>query len=269
MDWPKLRFYRLYLRTFAPWKVFAWKAATGTFAGDDRGFSTEVVEGVTARINASCLVNPYARICCSEQCFCHPTKLVDRSWLPVNPSAIPYAPPGIFVQTKAIATGTLKIINFVTQNKSWEMDASISGKDPLVIGAPDINWTLKIGFVPYEDKDGRPMLDVKTMVVGDRFPAFEAFLDDQYGGKIFVGAYAPPSKNQIIRLLGYLNQIGYCRKWRMKIGLNTNFTFSSVSGEWEDSCEGASTWNSKQSWPLKTWNENMIASIPMPSDAGS
>ena len=136
-------------------------------------------------------------------------------------------------------------------------------------GAPDIDAR---GVFDFSLDASAGKLTVASDIGGDQFPAFEVFIDDQMGGKAFLGGYAPESRSpaQLARLFGQLNKPDeiYFRS-AVDLTLNSAGAFSRIVGTFCTQLRPAF-----YNWPgttytLKQWNDFIMKSIPMPIDGWS
>ena len=135
--------------------------------------------------------------------------------------------------------------------------------NPLVrVVAPDIDARGE-----YELTLSEKQLSIVATITGDQFPACESFISDCDDSKIFLGGFAPPTKNEISRLFG--SGKGSKKVWfesEVVIGLDARGAFQKISGGGSGSnltgpaCEGLTM-------GIREWNGRIMGSILMPSDA--
>ncbi len=272
--------YKIYLRSFAPWLQFGelsksrtlplpipvvqYHAPTwydsgvsitagtvsygGPFHGDGRGFSLDTTSpSVTARINA------YLEVVL-------PTGVSGQNKVWCNESQGPWMGVGLESNATAIPGSTLTV-----QKSGQLVNAVIDvwAANPLVrVVAPDIDAKGEYGLRWENDK-----LTIDATVTGDQFPACETFIEDPRGNKIFLGGFAPQSKEQILRLYGQLNKPKEVLfESEIVVTLDSSGAFKQVTGGGSGSnvtgpsCEGLTM-------SVTEWNARVMGSIPMPSDA--
>jgi len=259
--------YKLYLRSFAPWKEFGalvngfrvpvpprapvlYPASAefgGSFHGDGRGFSLDTNNpAVTARVNYWVQVTLPAGTTASSRAWCDESR---GPWMGVGPHGHAVGTP----QAKSSVTRTGHGVKVAMQ---------YGAPNPLVKGAPDID--AKAEFLLTEAPGS---LQIDTVVTGDQFPACEAFIEDARSNKLFVGGFAPQNKDQILRLYGHMNKPG--KVWfqsHIVLSTDTQGNFVKVQGGGSGSnATGPASFN--LGIPLVQWNAQIMNSIPMPADA--
>ena len=68
------------------------------------------------------------------------------------------------------------------------VNMEIEGNDPLVWGAPDIDWKLLVRLTLDVTEN---LLHIKGFAYGKEFPAYEAFIEDSNGTRFFLHTFAP------------------------------------------------------------------------------
>lgn len=267
--------YKIYLRSFAPWKEFGaltkertlhvpvpsppgWAMGQsplpsyvpikfgGSYHGDGRGFSLETTNpAVTARVNAFLEVNLVTGKGGARRVWC------DQSRGPLMGFGPEDTAVGVPTSTMtAMKTGT-----------SVTVVIAYGAPNPLVKGAPDIDARGEYSLTPQAGA-----IQIDAVITGDQFPACESFIEDPRGKKVFVGGFAPNNKEEILRLYGSMNKP---RKiWfrsHMVISIDDAGNFLKVQGGGSGS--NATTPASRGlDWTPERWNTHMMHSIPMPSD---
>ncbi len=191
-------------RSFAPWKAF------GNFStedkpdhyGDDRGFSlcpgtqySNYKNEVSSRVNQSAyveLLDDKSVHINTVQTFCSITRRVPST---DGTEMHGYGNPNTYVSEDKNNIA----LRFEASNPvAFGFDHSKLWVQPV----PDIDWTLnfslssqKVGSVKY--------LHVEASVEGKGFPAYESFISDANGTKVFLFALASPTKDRLDEELIY------------------------------------------------------------------
>jgi hypothetical protein len=269
--------YRIYLRSFAPWRQFGTLFSGGSipipavsyhlpsspfdsgvsigtvplqfggaFHGDGRGFSLETGSPrVTARVNATLEVQMPGGIAGKKEAWC------DESHGPSMGVGFENSAVGVPNASFDVSKGTGIVKAIIEYGAS----------NPLVTGAPDINAKGEFQLSLEGDQ-----LTIVSTITGDQFPACEAFIEDPKGNKIFLGGFAPANKNQILRL-AYGGWV-YKDVWfesEIVATIDKEGVFQKTQGGGSGSnstgpsCEGFVL-------PISDWNARIMSSIPMPSD---
>jgi hypothetical protein len=275
--------YKIYMRSFAPWRKFGeFKKPTtlsvplppappspypqsasitlgGAYEGDGRKFSLETGSpNVTSRINAVLEVDLDAGTKGYNKVWCDPSR---GPWMMVGP------------QTSAIGTPTSEL-TVAKHGSSVHVVIDYAAPNPLAKAVPPVSWV-----VPDIDARGEYTLSpspgsltVTATITGDQFPACESFIVDPSLQAIFLGGFAPPNKDEVMRLYGgrFLGGLNTPKTvWfesEVVVSLDSNGNFQQLQGGGSGSnstgpaCEGI-TMN------LGQWNLRIMGSILMPSDA--
>lgn len=188
---------KVFQRAFAPWKKFGsiYGISPNSFLGDDRGFSLKdgaengavraKDEGkVSARLHHNVeIIFPYEGII-SFKNFASETE--------GKPLFIP----------KMNATAREK--PYSEQNfKNNNLIMRMLGQDPLVVPAPNIDSKLDLNFKIVKDQ-----LNITGMVYYKSFPAYEAFIEDNNGKRIFLHTFGPLHEELLAWELMDLQEIG-------------------------------------------------------------
>jgi hypothetical protein len=267
--------YKIYMRSFAPWREFGEKVAPsrlyapvpaigpssgypgprvaavatfgGAFHGDARGFSLDTTAGgVTARVNAYIEVDLSTGAQVSHNAWCHDSR-----------------GPWMFAGPVGEATGTVDA-TFTVTRKGQSVHAVIEygASNPLVKPSPDIDARGEFTLTP-----GPGKLTIGATITGDQFPACESFIQDPTGTKIFLGGFAPPNKGELNRLFGSMNkpqEVWFESHIVVKTDPAGSFLDLEGAGSGSNltgpSCENVTM-------GVKAWNVRIMGSIPMPADA--
>lgn len=267
--------YKIYLRSFAPWKEFGaftkersvhvpapprgpWGLGQmpssmpikfgGSYHGDGRGFSLDTKSpDVTARVNAflevdlTTLAGSNRRVWCDESF---------GPWMGFGPADRGFSVPTSTISSIRIGTSLTVVLEYGAPN-------------PLFKGAPKIDARGEYVLTP-----GAGTLQIDAVITGDQFPACESFIEDPREAKIFVGGFGPESKDQILRLYGSMNDPK--KIWfqsHMIISIDDAGNFLTVQGGGSGS-NATSPTSKGLGISIVQWNRRIMHSIPMPRDAG-
>ncbi len=213
--------YEITQRSFAPWARFGdlfginniW-IRDKRFVGDDRGFSLENgstrrdIEKVTARIHQITKIKTNQDGILENNQFASETRGYPSLGLLVDKPKEDIA----FSNVKSEAS---------FQKNNLRMH--VWGSDPLVFPAPDIEWELfvkfKIGYI-----DGVKTLELTCEVNGRGFPAYESFIEDNNGNRVFLFTVPAPARNNLAKeLINPLYDADYENTIRLPIDDFGNF----------------------------------------------
>lgn len=237
--------FKIVHRSFAPWNWFGHlpfsKASRNSFMGDNRGFSlAEPVQfktqnGVTARINQQ------TKFVLGEG----ETKLENgldplfssltrgyrnfRRKIPIRMVTNPYKQeldhweygPAPISEAIEEPEGFSNIL--VDKNNNITTSAMFfEGSDPLVDFATDIEWYLELGI--YYTQATKQM-HISGKVVGKEFPAYEAFLEDKCGNKVFLYTFTSPCESKLfVELFPFLHDFNDDFEYKIQLDDNGCFT---------------------------------------------
>ena len=209
--------YKVVHRSFAPWDRFGSfpvipniHKARNNFHGDNRGFSleeTELIDGVTARIHQEMNMqlgigeipphtdpNPFSSITKGYTNF-QQTKWVYAPY--------PYtAPPSQEATQEDEAFGNPVGTKFSEISNDWtRIGMNFQGHVPLVklfsfppMLAPDIEWSIALSL-GYDESN--QYIYVSGIVTGKEFPAYEAYIEDDCGAKVFLHTFTAPCESEV------------------------------------------------------------------------
>ena len=181
--------YTIHQRSFAPWEYFGYfynipiNRANAKYHGDNRGYSTS--ESKTSRVKSQATID------------------IEKGVL-IGTTASSDVSIAYDVKNKEIARKVGKPSFQVAGPKTVEdrvrVKTYLSGSNPLVPGAPPIYWSADISVYDHIDEG---YVLVSSSVTGKGFPAYESFIEDENGTRIFINAIAAPEKSQFFtRLAG-------------------------------------------------------------------
>lgn len=151
-------------------RSFIFTSFVGSFRGDARGPSTADSPAATSRISLRYTLDVDSSRITEHTIFSDRSRL----YLPGVGNIAQRGSP----EVKFGAVETFAHNEKVTELHYW-------GNDPLVPGSPDIDVHAKLAIL--EDKD-KGFLSISGRVTGDTFPSTEAFVVDQSGTRVFLGA---------------------------------------------------------------------------------
>ena len=235
--------YNVYQRSFAPWQRFGNAFHPTQFKrveyhGDGRGFSTS--SNVTSRITLKYSID------------------LNLQNYQGDPSA--YSDESIMYKE-----GTNEVLGRKTGTPSYSkwspqktgntttFKTSFEGNNPLFPGSDPIVWTGTLALTK-----GAGYIDVDYSFMGKGFPAFESFIEDGNGTRVFIGVYDAPAKGNAIPVLTG-SELSYSSQlFRLRIYTNSNGSFSG---------NVTRTYGNGQSYtmPINTWN-NYVQQLPAAQD---
>ena len=263
---------KIYMRSFAPWSSFGGifpgpdyvqvtsrltEINDSNYDGDGRTFSLRTDDPrITSRIRFEGNLNVDTWEFASSKVESDPSR---GPMMLIGPIRTGTARPKAEIYQWPTKTGT-------------ELDVWISGANPLIPGAPDIDAGCEYSFSRTKDMPVGAFaiggfLEIQTRISGDQFPAFETFVDDDQGGKVFLGGFAPESRSpaQLARLFGQLNKPR--EVWfesKVRIYVQPGERFGDVEGSWSSSAQRAQTTAARM--PAVSWNKMLTEQFPMPID---
>jgi RHS repeat-associated protein len=159
-----------------PWTIFIrsfiFRSMLGVggygFRGDARGPSTD--ERATARIRMQFTLD------------------YDRSQIPQDSiksrsDTTTLVVPGGEISKEGVPR--VQVGPVTVDNNGKSVEASYAGNNPLVPGAPDIDVGAKLTL---SEDTAKGTLSITGQITGDKFPSTEAFVSDQSGNRVFLGA---------------------------------------------------------------------------------
>jgi hypothetical protein len=259
--------YTILHRSFAPWDRFGHMPilpnihiARNSFWGDNRGFSlydpSLVFSGTTARIHQDLNIklgvgktpnqrvnNPFSSITRGyvnfkknepKRFIPHPYKEELDTW--------EYGPS----QEKEDFCNPDGFENSIVKNNITYTAMFFEGSDPLIVFpmvAPDIEWYLELGLYYISNES---TLKISGRLIGKSFPAYEAYIEDKCGNKMFLYTYSAPCESELAREL--LNPIpDYNEGFDISVKVYENGCFLT---DVTTTCEG-----NTQNTDLQSWNQ--------------
>lgn len=225
IDLDGLEKYKIHQRSFAPWQLFGEIATGGKYAysGDNRGFSlandnqikSKVVVNITVDIATAKAVLTFA-----GQSGGGTERYSTRTWnlLKVAEPVIPSVS-----MTNPQVAGSLTTLRQRIEGKAplaphpWLDWASSFIDEPIV-------WT---GTTGIDNHITQGYINVSYKLTGKGFPAFESFLEDAKGTKIFIGYYVSPGKTNIVQALSG-SELAYSKTINTKIQTDEQGNFLGV-----------------------------------------
>jgi RHS repeat-associated protein len=164
--------YPITIRSFAPFVAFgAFGSPGGAYHGDNRGYSTRT--SVSSRVTQNIAFD-------TDLTTVQETARSDPSWLVVNPSDQRTAVP------ESQVTNPLRISRS-GDTRTFAFGTWYGGGNPFV-PLPGVITQIDVfaSFTIVENQKART-LDINAVLVGDNFPATEAFISDPSGQAVFIG----------------------------------------------------------------------------------
>ncbi|ATL48223.1 hypothetical protein COR50_14205 [Chitinophaga caeni] len=126
--------------------------------------------------------------------------------------------------------------------KNNNLIQQVEGSDPLVSVAPDIDWKIELKFTVVTPT----LLEVAGNVKGKAFPAYESFIQDEAGMKVFLHTYSAPDRLQLGKeLLNPSYDYRRSLSFRFELDAKGNFTgkmwLGGEKGAWNETT--ISAWN--------------------------
>ena len=160
-------------------------------------------------------------------------------------------------------TTTINIIKPVNKAQKGVVNISIWGSDPLIWPAPDIRWKVLVRLTLDKSKN---TLIVDGFIVGKGFPAYEAFIEDSKGKKIFLHAFMPTTELLIVSELDFTDIPDYTKVIKMEIDIildSKGYSFNEkITKGLFNSSNGETEYNNIL---IDDWN-NLHLSIPISED---
>ena len=222
--------YSIHQRAFAPWVTFGHFNSIPSspyYHGDNRNFSLS--DNVTSRVSSKMMfeISTGKEILSKRNSFCDWSYSYDQN---NNKTGAAKAIPTFWI------SGPRKDGNNV-RFKSY-----LTGGNPLVplsyYVAP-IQWDSDINISNHVNEG---YIDVFMTTTGRGFPAFESFIEDSKGTRVFLATFRPNNKDEFFtRLATVPIAVAFSFKIRIHTDCDGNFT-------------GALSYNNKQ-LTIETWNE--------------
>lgn len=202
---PKLKI-QITQRAFAPWKKFGsiYGTLPNSFSGDNRGFSMKKAEEmptlddnrVTSRLN----------------------QIVDLDFNKKSHKSVDYFASLTQGNFLFIIPDQSDLENPYAQSsfKNNHLQMRIAGQDPLVVPAPNIDAELQLDFdvQPVPNKDAYYHVHITGKVAYKAFPAYEAFVEDEFGTKLFLHTYSVIHEEKLaFELMDYREMLYSIPNW--------------------------------------------------------
>lgn len=223
IDLDGLEKYIIHQRSFAPWEFFGEVASGGSYkySGDHRGFSILSDDIIKTKVSTALTVDiasAKASLISARQ-FGNTVRYDAKTG-----KALKTAP----IVTPEVALGAQR------DGSSVLVKTRIEGQAPLapvpildlvssLIDQP-IVWT---GQTTIDNHISEGYINVFYSLIGKGFPAFESFMEDQNGTKLFIGAYTSPAKKHIVQALSG-SELALSRTFNTKISTDQDGNFNGV-----------------------------------------
>ena len=83
----------------------------------------------------------------------------------------------------------------ITKNNIFYTSMFFEGSNPLFIYGPDIEWFLDLGW--YYKKNNQS-INISGRVIGKSYPAYESYIKDNCGNKVFLHTYQAPCESALV-----------------------------------------------------------------------
>lgn len=209
--------YTVLHRSFAPWDRFGHlpiapdiHIARNSFRGDNRGFSledpTRTSPGTTAKINQIMKIKlGKGKLPLSNESIFSSKTIGYENFRKREPRRIiphPYKQEldhweYVPTQEKEDFCNPSGFENTLIKDNITYAAMFFEGSDPLIVFpmiAPDVEWYLELGFY-YTSSESA--LNISGRVIGKSFPAYEAYIEDKCGNKMFLYTYAAPCESDL------------------------------------------------------------------------
>jgi RHS repeat-associated protein len=223
IDLDGLEKYIIHQRSFAPWEFFGEISSFGfyKYSGDNRGFSVASDETINSKVSTAITVDlgeAKATLTLARQ-FGRTSR---------------YTASGKHVETAPQVVPEVGLWRAQKDGSKVKVRARIEGQAPLaplpildpispIIDQP-IVWT---GTVTIDNHITEGYINVAYNYTGKGFPAFEAFLEDEKGTKIFIGAHVSPGKDNIVQALSG-PEVAVSQTRNLKIATDQNGNFHGI-----------------------------------------
>ncbi len=266
---PQNATFRIEQRSFAPWKKFGdlfginnFMIPDNQFRGDDRGFSLSdiaTMPGYTNRVTT--------RLYSSSKFTLNKNGLLEHY---VGASITVGKPSfGMLIGLPEERTGFSDAKHTATFKNNW-LEMRVYGSDPLVKPAPDIDWKLTAKTSFTKDRQNNYFLKIEGKIAGKGFPAYESFIEDKKGTRVFLFTIASPKENDLAKeLTNPLYDTFKEQLFEFQLDKEGNFTGQMWIGErkWCARCRSyeETTWRETT---ISEWNKQHLNKKPAP-DYGS
>lgn len=200
-----MRPWPIHIRSF----IAASKVGAGHFRGDGRGPSTSDYPLASSRVKSSFTVDPIQGTVSNSSTASDPTVFYGLKYADL------YIPP-----TQKDPNPSLSITNVINSENSTFLEFKHSAKDPVTPGfiTPDLDVQGKLS-VTENLKEGT--LSINGAFSGDAFPSTEAFITDQSGARLLLGAHK--EKGGLGKLFGENNRPTFSVNMTVTLDNDGNF----------------------------------------------
>jgi len=199
IDLDGLEKYIIHQRSFAPWEYFGdinLPFNHYRYSGDNRGFTISTSSDIHSKVTTAVSVDlSTAKATVIEARQQGQTSRFDSQT-------------GEKLKTAPTVTPDVELYNPQQSGSNTTIRARIEGRAPLApIAALDpvsslidqpIVWT---GTTTIDNHTSEGYVNIHYTLLGKGFPAFESFIEDEHGTKLFMGIYSSPAKGNIFQTL--------------------------------------------------------------------
>ena len=200
-----MRPWPIHVRSF----IAASKVGAGHFIGDGRGPSTLDYPAASSRVKSTFTVDPIQGTVTNSATASDPTVFYGFKYADL------YIPP-----TQKDPNPSLSITNVINSENSTFLEFKHSAKDPVTPGliTPDLDVQGKLSITE-NLKEGT--LSINGAFSGDAFPSTEAFITDQSGARLLLGAHK--EEGGLRKLFGENNRPTFSVNMTVRLDGDGNF----------------------------------------------
>ncbi|WP_231596112.1 RHS repeat domain-containing protein [Sphingobacterium endophyticum] len=200
-----MRPWPIHVRSF----IAASKVGAGHFRGDGRGPSTLDYPAASSRVKSTFTVDPIQGTVTNSATASDPTVFYGFKYADL------YIPP-----TQKDPNPSLSITNVINSENSTFFEFKHSAKDPVTPGliTPDLDVQGKLSITE-NLKEGT--LSINGAFSGDAFPSTEAFITDQSGARLLLGAHQ--EEGGLRKLFGENNRPTFSVNMTVRLDGDGNF----------------------------------------------
>jgi hypothetical protein len=183
-------------RSFAPWilfgDLFGIPGTKNSYRGDDRGFSLapSITEPPSTETGATARIHQFAKITLNSNQVDNSARFASRT----------------IGRETFIPQTNCSMFSDVGGSESFSsnsLEMHVYGSDPCIfptlrgLPAPNIDWRVKLNFNVVSETPDKKWLVVKGIILGKAFPAYELFIEDVDGKKVFIHTYGAPYEYEL------------------------------------------------------------------------
>ncbi len=242
IDLEGLEKYIITQRAFAPWKEFGklMPHQKVPYEADNRGYS--LADDASARVHHMMYIDLVTQS----------TYRQSETWASPSTGPVNFTGP---VETRT-ATPRESTQVFTSGPNSTTITGAFHGSNPLtkdMVINPEIYF--QGGFSFNSSKLNEGILDVRFKLVGKGFPAYESFIKDEAGTKVFMGTLGPDNKGMITKLLGHGQEFS---DYTLSFNVDGDGNFLSIRGM--TGSDGK--YHNLNNMSIGEWNQGFLDTTP-------